>query len=743
MSKELNDKFLNAVMTDDVELMIEALKEGADLNAVTDSGNNALFLAISKRKTNAFETLLLLEVRGETINLNHQNLDGETALFLCIKDLKSLSYLDKLIEAGADVNIPDREGMSPLIKAIAFSKFEDIKSILNAPNIDIHYEIPGSKTTAFIMATTALKGDEVKEVINLLLENGANINSLDTSGKNALINCIYRGTAGMTKEEEKQNTELCLHLINLGIDIDHVSDSGMTAFWAASKVGDVEVVDLLLEKNVKTEVSHKMGLEESTSALTYWINKYRGDEVDKNRIKKIIQLGADINHVNDDLNTPASAGFANPFARDLMLELNADVNTILHTIGENNEVIKLSALEMVVAGGDKQINVVQEMISKGANVTYENTNESLREPIFNAVSSRALNVFAALLATNKINPNVVLKANTYFNKSQEDISLLSFLLSDVVDKRLAGVLEQENTYNLILQGHEINKQNNVKSELIDDAGIEEIKEKLDAIINLKEVLLEKKKGMFDLLTTYNVDVNMKSNKGNTALFLINDVVSAKWLIDAGADIFIENNDGDNILISALKKGKLSLVKEFRDLYRENKPELSERLYYDIAFSDNKSHLISSNIVKGLSALLTPEELEKITPDPKSGEAETLDNISEVHYRDINGNTPLMVACAKDNTYLVSMYMRLGADVNATNNLGETPLMHAISTYNAELVRFLIDNKADVNAVANNGRSISDFAEETKDKEIIEKVKVALNLMNEGTLTKDIKKIKPI
>lgn len=751
MSKELNEKFLNAVSQDKKEIMIEALREGADLNAVTDSGNNALALAINKKRTDILETLFLLEVRGETINLNNRNMFGETPLFMAVNDVNENKYVQMLIDQGADVNITNNEGMSPLIRAVSFVKYNDIKAILNVPGVNIGYEIPDSKTTAFLMATTSLKGKEAKDIMELLLNNGANINEVDITGKNCLINLLYRQFGhDMSKENQKDNIELCKYLIEFGIDVNHKVDSGLTAFWLASKMSLGSIVDLLLEKGVDVNTSHSIGLEDETSALTYWINGYKGFEFQKERIIKIINAGGQLNAPNGDMNTPASSGFSNPFAKELMLELNADVNTVIYTKGEHNKLIKLSALETVISMGDNARKTVQEMINKGAKVTYKDVDPDFKEPIFTAFSSNAVGIFCDLLETGKIDPNIMLKAKSNANKSKDDISLLSFMVSGSLDARFAKILAKENKINLLLSAEEENKKNNVTSKIIDEDGFNQMREELKTIQALKVAIYENKNKMLEKLMTYNPDVNLKNNNGKTALFFVNDVSYANFLIKNGADLFVENNVGDNILMDAFKNGKNELIKLFMDLYKEKAPEKIERFYYDLAFIDNPSHMMTANIENGIYSLLTEDQLKIVVPENISLTEEnkdknlpsSLDNIKEINYKDVNGNTPVMVACAMDNPFLVKLYIKLGADINVKNNLGETPLMHAVATHNERLVDYLIASGANITEKANNGKTAIDFAEETNNKSIIESISVGLDLIKEGQLT-NTKKYKPV
>ena len=123
------------------------------------------------------------------------------------------------------------------------------------------------------------------------------------------------------------------------------------------------------------------------------------------------------------------------------------------------------------------------------------------------------------------------------------------------------------------------------------------------------------------------------------------------------------------------------------------------------------------------------------------EKDAVINVDKINYQDEDGNSPILVACANNLPFLVSMYVKLGADINKPNNNNEVPIMHAISTNNEKLVEFLVDKGADLNVTTHEGKSILDFALESENKYIIEKVKIGLgHEITEGSLT-GVKKMK--
>jgi len=83
------------------------------------------------------------------------------------------------------------------------------------------------------------------------------------------------------------------------------------------------------------------------------------------------------------------------------------------------------------------------------------------------------------------------------------------------------------------------------------------------------------------------------------------------------------------------------------------------------------------------------------------EVERLINKDEVDVNQTNNNgeTPLYVACHKNNLKIVKFLLENGANINKSNKDGATVLFFACYRNNLEMVKLLLINKADVNQVS--------------------------------------------
>lgn len=195
-NKEANENLMTAVIRGDIDMAIEALQSGASIHIKTTKGNNLLYVAASRTQEDMFDWLLEVEQSDKKIDLNTQNNMGSTTIMEFIREDGFYNYIKKILEAGANPNITTNDGMSPLIQACADKKFEEVQLLLEN-NVDINYAIPDTKTTAFLMAAT----QSSMSICETLKEHGADINVVNSTGKNALIQAIFK-TEQFMKEKK-------------------------------------------------------------------------------------------------------------------------------------------------------------------------------------------------------------------------------------------------------------------------------------------------------------------------------------------------------------------------------------------------------------------------------------------------------------------------------------------------------------------------------------------------------------
>ena len=189
----LNHPLENAVVKADIDGIKQAIAKGCDVNAEDDSSHTILTSAIwygrysqkirrkpELRQQRIFEMLEILINAGANVNVSDRY--GETPLIAAISSEYHLSpfvpteikeptkIINLLIANGADVNIKNRvTGNAPLHEAVYLGNLEIIAILIeNGANVNVeNVYVNGEKPLKI-----ALENDN-KEVVELLRRHGA------------------------------------------------------------------------------------------------------------------------------------------------------------------------------------------------------------------------------------------------------------------------------------------------------------------------------------------------------------------------------------------------------------------------------------------------------------------------------------------------------------------------------------------------------------------------------------------
>jgi ankyrin repeat protein len=109
-----------AILNNRIDLVECLLNHGADINALNSLGYPTLMLALDFSDSKMVELIL-----GCQPNVNIKAEDGTTALHLAVFDKDAEAICQKLIDLGADPNLTDDEGMTPLTALVNNDKKND------------------------------------------------------------------------------------------------------------------------------------------------------------------------------------------------------------------------------------------------------------------------------------------------------------------------------------------------------------------------------------------------------------------------------------------------------------------------------------------------------------------------------------------------------------------------------------------------------------------------------------------
>ncbi|AFR71272.1 ankyrin repeat domain-containing protein [Brachyspira pilosicoli] len=187
-----------------LNILKELINNNADINI--EGGRTLLFYAQDK--------YIAAELIKLGIDVNAKDTNGKTALFTVGYDA-----VEKLVSSGAQLEVRDNEGNTPLL------------CFINSYNIDY-------------------------KKLEILVKIGANINAKDNNDDTLLINAIYRG-----------NIELIKKLLELGADIEIRDKNGntplMIAIWqyySSSNEKDLNIIIELVNYGADIYAKHQYGI---------------------------------------------------------------------------------------------------------------------------------------------------------------------------------------------------------------------------------------------------------------------------------------------------------------------------------------------------------------------------------------------------------------------------------------------------------------------------------------------------
>ena len=256
-------KIFEAVKNNDLKEVRSLLEQKVDPNSVDEDGDHLLMYAALY---SSIECMQLLIENGS--NVNTKNKIDETVLMWSVHDLAKMKLL---IQHGADVNAKAKTGNTPLlIASVGHGKYDAIKLLIdNGADVS---SINNRKENALIRAS--LFGDTA--TVSLLLSKGFDIDALSLDSTTALINAVLNA-----------NKPVIFQLLERGADPDILSFFGLTSLSFAVIFTDAESVKAILKKTKKVNA---MDIGGNTVLMYAGYNEH--DDVEM--IQALLDKGADV-----------------------------------------------------------------------------------------------------------------------------------------------------------------------------------------------------------------------------------------------------------------------------------------------------------------------------------------------------------------------------------------------------------------------------------------------------------------
>jgi len=183
----LNVQLIRAAEAGETASVLSLLEAGANINATDERGRTA---AMAATHANQVETVRLLIEAGADINLRDQRLDNP---FLYASAEGLFEIVQLTIEAQADTRLTNRFGGTALIPAAERGHVEIVRELLTRTDVDVNH-VNNLGWTALLEAIILSDGGERhQQIVQLLVDHGADVNLADAQGITPLAHARQRG----------------------------------------------------------------------------------------------------------------------------------------------------------------------------------------------------------------------------------------------------------------------------------------------------------------------------------------------------------------------------------------------------------------------------------------------------------------------------------------------------------------------------------------------------------------------
>ncbi len=271
-----------AVERGNVERTKAILRKDPDLIYERDYHNDGVLIMAARNDDKSMvETLLQHGANASEGNR------GVSALHVAVGK-NNLEIVGLLIDRGAQINVEDQKGRTPLTCAKASGSTEMIRLLSERGGKETDYEAHRIKAAEARLIKAVQKGNIPH--VEQLLDQGL---SIDTAAGNG--HCLLDFAA------ERGDIEMGRFLISCGASVTRTDRYGRTALHWASGEGNAEMVRFLIEEGANINARDYQGMTPIHQAIVW---TYGREVKSLEVVKVLVEEGADVNAESNEGITP-------------------------------------------------------------------------------------------------------------------------------------------------------------------------------------------------------------------------------------------------------------------------------------------------------------------------------------------------------------------------------------------------------------------------------------------------------